>query len=98
MATRGGAGGMALGGWDLMVRPSRWWWRAGGGRTGERRRQVLVGTAERVPTAPPGVEADLEGARAGGRPSLGHGRPHPRPVWSTRIGMTAATGAPLSVL
>src|SRR6478672_478108 len=96
MATRGGAAGMALGGWDLMVRPSRWWWRAGGGRTGERRQQVLVGTAERVPTAPPGLEADLEGERSAVGPSLGHGRPRPRPVRSTRIGMTAATGAPLS--
>src|SRR6476646_2034957 len=96
MAARGGAAGMALGGWDLMVRPSRWWWRAGGGRTGERRQQVLVGTAERVPTAPPGLEADLEGERSAVGPSLGHGRPRPRPVRSTRIGMTAATGAPLS--
>src|SRR3954453_303936 len=97
MATRGGAaGGMALGGGGLMVRPSRWGWRAGGGRTGERRQQVLVGTAERVPTAPPGLEADLEGERSAVGPSLGHGRSRPRPVRSTRIGMTAATGAPLS--
>src|SRR3954451_8541823 len=99
MAARGGAAGvMALGGWVLMVRPSRWWWRAGGGRTGERRQQVLVGTAERVPTAPPGLEAELEGERSAVGPSLGHGRSRPRPVRSTRIGMTAATGAPLSGL
>src|SRR3954454_20273078 len=64
MATRGAAGGMALGGWVLMVRPSRWWWRAGGGRTGERRRQALAGAAQRVPTAAPGLEADLEGERS----------------------------------
>src|SRR3954454_23864788 len=97
MAARGGAaGGMALGGWGLLVGPSRWWWRAGGGRAGERRQQVLVGTAERVPTAPPGLEAELEGERSAVGPSLGHGRSRPRPVRSTRIGMTAATGAPLS--
>src|SRR3954451_10139722 len=64
MATRGGAGGMALGGGDLMVRPSRWWGRAGGGRTGERRQQALVGAAQRVPTAALGLEADLQGERS----------------------------------
>ena len=74
--------------------PSRWWWRAGGGRTGERRQQALVGAAQRVPTAAPGLEADLEGERSALRRSLGHGRPHPRPVRSVRIGMRAATGTP----
>src|SRR3954447_10781106 len=64
MAARGGAGGMALGGWGLVARPSRWGGRAGGGRTGERRRQALVGAAQRVPTAAPGLEADLEGERS----------------------------------
>src|SRR6188474_2292779 len=92
MATRGRAGGMALGGWDLMVRPSRWWWRAGSDRVDEGRQQALVGAAQRVPTAAPGLEADLEGERSAVCRFLAHGRPHPRPVWSTQIGMRACDG------
>src|SRR5687767_11944665 len=54
--------------------------------------QPLVGAAKGIPAAASWLEADLKGEPSMVRAWLGHGRPHPRPVWSVQLGMAAGEG------
>src|SRR5687767_8489876 len=86
------AAGVALGGEGLIGCPFRRRWRIGGDRTSERWQQPLVGAAKGIPAAASWLEADLKGEPSMVRAWLGHGRPHPRPVWSVQLGMAAGEG------
>jgi len=52
---------------------------------------MLVGTLKGIPTAVSGLEANLKGEQSAARALPGHDRPHPRPVWSTQIGIATST-------